>query len=389
MIPYGKQNINSSDIKNVVKVLKSKFITQGPVVYKFEKKISKYTGSKFAIAANSASSALHIACLALGLKKNDYFWTVPNTFVASANCGLHCGAKIDFIDIDENTWNISISKLEKKLKIAKKEKKLPKILIPIHFAGKPSEQKKIKSLSKKYKFSIIEDASHSLGSKHYGEKVGSCKWSDITIFSFHPVKPITTGEGGMALTNNAGLYKKLMKLRNHGITKDINEMERKEKSKWYYEQQLLGFNFRMNDMEAALGLSQLNRLKYFIKKRNLIAKKYFNELKNLPLQLPSIENYNYSSYHLFVVRFKSALIKNYDYKKFFQKLINYKIGINLHYLPVHLHPYFKKLGFKKGNFQNSEKYSNEAISLPIYHDLKKKDQDYIIKKLKKLFNAPK
>ena len=382
MIPYGRHSISREDIKNIKQVLKSNWLTQGPLVEKFEKKICKFVGAKYAVATNSASSALHISCLAIGLKSNQYFWTVSNSFVASANCGLHCGAKVDFVDIDKNTWNISPELLKNKLLKIKDKKKIPKILIPVHFSGQSTEQEKIKKLSKKYNFKIIEDASHSLGGIYKGEKIGSCKWSDITVFSFHPVKTITTAEGGIAVTNDIDVYKKLLKLRNNGITKNYLEYKKKIKSIWYYEQHSLGFNYRMNELEASLGITQLKRIKKFIKKRNLIAKRYMKLLKNLPLQLPTIKKYNYSTFHLFVVRLKSNLIKEYSYDKFFNKIRKSGIGINLHYLPIHLQPYFKKLGFKKNYLKNSEDYSKEAISLPIYNDLTLKDQKKVVNTLK-------
>ena len=382
MIPYGRHSISREDIKNIKQVLKSNWLTQGPLVEKFEKKICKFVGAKYAVATNSASSALHISCLAIGLKSNQYFWTVSNSFVASANCGLHCGAKVDFVDIDKNTWNISPELLKNKLFKIKDKKKVPKILIPVHFSGQSTEQEKIKKLSKKYNFKIIEDASHSLGGIYKGEKIGSCKWSDITVFSFHPVKTITTAEGGIAVTNDISVYKKLLKLRNNGITKNYLEYKKKIKSIWYYEQHSLGFNYRMNELEASLGITQLKRIKKFIKKRNLIAKRYMKLLKNLPLQLPTIKKYNYSTFHLFVVRLKSNLIKEYSYDKFFNKIRKSGIGINLHYLPIHLQPYFKKLGFKKNYLKNSEDYSKEAISLPIYNDLTLKDQKKVVNTLK-------
>ena len=389
MIPYGRQYIDNSDIKKIVSVLKSDWLTQGPLVPKFENTIKKFVGTKFAVSINSATSALHISCLALGLKKGDYLWTVPNTFVASANCGLHCGAHIDFVDIDNKTWNMSTELLEKKLEYSKKKNKLPKIVVPVHFSGQSTDQEKIWWLSKKYKFKIIEDASHSLGGLYKKQKIGSCKWSDVTIFSFHPVKPITTGEGGMALTKNKNIYLKLLKYRNHGITNNYFELKKKINSHCYYEQQLLGFNYRMNDLEASLGISQLKKLNYFVKKRNFIAKRYISKLKNLPIQLPYIEKFNYSTFHLFVIRFKSYLIKDFSYNNFFKKLRRNGIGVNLHYLPVHLHPYYKNLGFKKGDFPNSEKYSMEAMSLPIYHKLSMKNQEKTIKLIKKLVNANK
>ena len=386
MIPYGRQSIGNLDIKNLNKVLKSNWLTQGPLVEKFEKEICKFVGAKYAVATNSASSALHISCLALGLKSNQYFWTVPNSFVASANCGLHCGAMVDFVDIDENTWNLSPQILKYKLDKIKNKKKIPKILIPVHFSGQSTEQKEIKALSKKYNFKILEDASHSLGGSYRGEKIGSCKWSDVTVFSFHPVKTITTAEGGMAVTNDKKTYKELLRLRNNGITKNLYDFKKKNKSVWYYEQQSLGFNYRMNELEASLGLTQLKRIKKFIKKRNLISKKYMQLLKNLPLQLPLIRKYNYSTFHLFVVRFKSKLIKNYSYDKFFNQIRKQGIGINLHYLPIHLQPYFRNLGFKKNYCKNAERYSNEAISLPIFNDLKLKDQKKVVNVIKNLIS---
>ena len=309
MIPYSRQNINSKDILEVKKILKSNYLTQGEKVPKFEKLVSKFTKSNYAVAVNSASSALHIACVALNIKKNDIVWTVPNTFVASANCAIHCGAIVDFVDIDPNNWNISISELEKKLRLAKRKNKLPKLLIPVHFAGLPTEQEKIWKLSKKYKFKIIEDASHSIGAKYKNELSGSCKWSDITVFSFHPVKIITTGEGGMALTNNKKLAEKMRILRTNGISQ-LNFLFKKNKIlPWYYEHITPGFNYRMNDISAALGISQFKRLKKFVKKRNLIALKYKKYFRGLPLKFQKIDKNFYSSYHLFPIQFKEILPK--------------------------------------------------------------------------------
>jgi len=369
MIPYSRQSVDNKDIAAVVKVLKSNFLTQGPKVEEFEKKISNFSNSKFAVASNSASSALHIACLALNLKSKDIVWTVPNTFAASVNCAINCGAKIDFVDIDLDTWNISLPELEKKLIIAKKKNKLPKILIPVHFAGQPTEQKKIWHLSKKYKFKIIEDASHSIGSSHFGEIVGSCKWSDITVFSFHPVKIITTAEGGAALTNNKLLSQKMKIYRNNGIVKDYKYLKFKKKFHWYYEHQDIGFNYRMNDISASLGISQLSKIKKFIKKRNEIAKIYKKNLSNLPIKYQKINLYNYSSYHLFVIQFDLKKTK-YNYLNIFKKLRANNYFVNLHYMPLHLSPYFKKRGFRKNQFPNSVKYGSSAISLPIYYDIK-------------------
>jgi len=386
MIPYSRQSIFKEDIREVTKVLKSKILTQGNILDKFEKKISKYVGSKYAVAVSSASAGLHISCVALNLKKNDILWTVPNTFVASASCGLHCGAKIDFVDIDERSHNISIEKLEEKLKNSKKTNELPKILVPVHFAGQPTLQEKIYSLSKKYKFKIIEDASHSLGSKRFNYKVGNCKWSNIAVFSFHPVKPITTAEGGVITTNNKKHYEDLKILRNHGILRDYKKL--KIKSHWYYEQVKLGFNYRMNEIQAALGISQLKKLKKFNNFRNKAAKYYFKNLKNLPLKLPQIDKNNFCSFHLFVINFDENRVKK-KYDLIYKELIKKKIGINLHYLPVHLHPVFRKFGFKKGDFPISEKHSRTAISIPLFYKISKGQQFKVIKVLKNIFRYSK
>lgn len=383
IIPYGRQYISREDINAVIKVIKSDTITRGPIVNKFEKIVSQKVGAKHGVAVNSATSALHVACLSLGLLNGDEIWTVPNTFVASANCGRYCGAKVNFIDIDPHTWNISISKLAEKLKKAKKKNLLPKILISVHFAGQPTEQEKIWKLSKQYAFSIIEDASHSLGAKRNGEKVGSCKWSDISVFSFHPVKIITTGEGGMAMTNNSILASKMKIFRNHGIVKDIKKMGKKSNLEWYYEQKDLGYNYRMTDFQAALGISQIKKLNKFVSERNKIARFYNKELSELSIQKPTIQKGNYSTFHLYVIRFNMKKIKK-NYNQIFKEFRANKIGVNLHYLSLHLQPYYKKFGFKKGDFPNSEKYSNSAISLPIYYGLKKSEQIKVIKIIKKI-----
>ena len=368
MFPYSRQNIDKTDILSAVRVLKSDFLTQGPLVSKFEKKISNYVKAKYAVATNSGSSALHIACLALNIKKGDLVWTVPNTFAATANCALHCGAKVDFVDIDKNTWNMSIRSLEKKLQ--KEKNKLPKIVIPVHFAGQPTDQKKIWELSKKFKFKIIEDASHSLGAKHFNEPVGSCKWSDITVFSFHPVKIITTGEGGMATTNNKKYSDQMRISLSNGIVKDSKLFKFKKKNQpWYYEYQKTGFNYRMNEMSAAIGISQLSKLKEFLKKRNEIAKLYKKILDKLFIKYQKINTYNFSSYHLFVIQFDLKKTK-FSYLNIFKKLRSKNYFVNLHYMPLHLSPYFKKLGFKKNQYPNSEKYGVSSISLPIYYGLK-------------------
>jgi len=380
MIPYSTQTVDKSDIKAVVKILKSKFLTQGPQIEKFEKKISQKVGAKYTSVVNSATSALHISCMALGFKKNDLLWTTPNTFSASANCALHLGGKIDFVDIDLQTENIDIRLLEKKLKISKKKNRLPKILIPVHFAGNPTEQDKIYQLSKKYKFKIIEDASHAIGASYKKEKVGSCKWSDITVFSFHPVKIITTFEGGAATTNDKKIFKKLKLYLNHGITKDKKHFSFKKKQAWYYEQQLLGLNYRMTDVAATMGISQIKKLNKFVLARNDIAQTYNKYLNKNFVILPKQEKNVLSSFHLYVIKTKDK------FKSLHEELFNYlrkkKLNVNLHYIPVHLHPYYRKLGFKAGNFPESEKHAKTAISLPIYPNLKIKE----VKKISNLIN---
>ena len=384
MIPYGRQSISRKDIKKVINVLKSDFITQGPVLDKFEASLASKVGVKYAVASNSATSSLLISCLALGLSENDLLWTSPNSFVASANCALHCKAKIDFVDIDPDTGNISLDKLKEKLINAKKNNILPKIIIPVHYSGQPTDQKEIRKLSIRYGFKIIEDASHSLGANYSKEKVGSCKWSDITVFSFHPVKIITTCEGGISTTNSKKLKDKMLMFRTHGITKNQNEMVNKNESKnlWYYEQQLLGFNFRLSDVHAALGLSQLDDLEKFVKKRNEIAKRYNKKLQSTSLELPVIKNHNYSSFHLYVIKTKNKI----ERKKVFKYLRNKNIGVNVHYIHIHLHPYYKKLGFKKGDYPVCENFCSRIISIPIYPNLSKKEQDFVINSLKKALN---
>ena len=352
MIPYSKQTVNKADIKQVVRTLNSPFLTQGPLINKFEKMISKKVSAKYSAVVNSATSALHVSCMALGFKRNDILWTTPNTFVASSNCALHLGGLVDFVDINYFTGNICPEKLEKKLYASKKANKLPKIVKPVHFAGNPTEQDRIYKLSKKYKFKIIEDASHSLGAKYKTEKVGSCKWSDITVFSFHPVKIITTFEGGAAVTNDYKIHKKLKLFSNHGITKDYKDFKYNIKNKWYYEQQLLGLNYRMTDVAASMGISQIKKLKKFVRERNKIAKKYELLLNKKYLILPKIGKNAQSSFHLYVIKLKDQY--NFLHKKLFDYLRKKKINVNLHYIPVHRQPYYRKKGFKHGDFLNSK-----------------------------------
>lgn len=383
MIPYAKPNINNSDIKSVIKVLQTPFLTQGSKVPEFEKKITEYTGSKYAIAVNSATSALHLACISIGLKKGDYVWTVSNSFVASANAAVYCNANIDFVDINERNFNFSLDHLIQKLKKTKKNK-LPKVFINVHFGGLPDNQKRLKYLSKKYRFKIIEDASHSLGASFLNQKVGSCKWADMTIFSFHPVKTITTAEGGMITTNNKKYFDKLLLLRSHGITKNKDQFKFKMQNISYYEQQYLGFNYRMNDIEASLGISQLKRIDKFVLKRNEIAKEYLKKLKDLPIFFQRIDKEYISSYHLFVIKINA---KKVSFKSNFliKELRKNNIYSCLHYPPIHLHPFYREKGFRNGYLPNTEDYSNLSLSLPIFFDLKKNELNKIINVLHKIF----
>ena len=384
MIPYGKQDINSADIDAVVDVLKSDYLTQGPQVPLFEQSISAYCGSNYSVAVNSATSALHISCLALGLGKDDWLWTSPNSFVASANCGLYCGAKVDFIDIDPITYNLSVEELEKKLIKAKKEGKLPKIIIPVHFAGQSCDMSKIKSLSKEFGFSIIEDASHAIGSKYLGKFVGGCQYSDITVFSFHPVKIITTAEGGLATTNCKNLAQKLRLYHSHGITRDQDLLNEKLIGPWYYEQISLGFNYRMTELQAALGISQLQRVDGFVSNRHVLKKRYDLLLEDLPLILPYQSKDCYSSLHLYPVQIDIAKKVAKSRKQIFIELRENNVGVNVHYIPIHMQPYFQNLGFKKGDFPNSEVYYQSTLTLPMFSSMTSEQQDEVVTVLNKI-----
>ncbi len=383
-LPYGKQNVSEQDINEVINVLKSDFLTQGPKVSLFEESISRKVNSKYSVASNSATSSLHLACMALGLGKDDFLWTTPITFVASANCGLYCGANVDFVDINQETGLIDINKLKKKLKHAESINKLPKILVAVHFAGSSCDMKSIFDLSKKYNFFIIEDASHAIGGKYFEYNVGSCKYSQITIFSFHPVKIVTTGEGGVATTNSRELATIMTELRSHGITKDYDKFfEKHPKHDWRYEQQKLGFNYRMTDISASLGLSQLKRLDNFVKERNFLFEIYQKHLNKSGLRMLSIPEGIKSALHLAVLRFEKIDLQIDLYSKLREALI----GTQVHYLPVHLQPYYKKnLGFKEGDFPESEKFSKTCLSLPLYPGLSSEDQNRVIKTILKIVN---
>ena len=380
-IPYGRQNITDKDIDAVVNVLKSDYLTQGPKVPEFEDAIKEHCNVKYALAMNSATSALHAACLALDVGKDDIVWTTPITFVASANCALYCGATVDFVDIDPKTYNLSTQALKQKLEAAKEKGQLPKVVIPVHLSGQPCDMRSIFRLSKEYGFSIIEDASHAIGGKYEDEPIGNCQYSDITIFSFHPVKIITTAEGGVATTNNKDLARKMDLLRSHGITRDTELMTNEPDGPWYYQQIDLGFNYRMTEMQAALGVSQIERLQSITDRRHEIAKRYNEKLANLSVTVPFQIEESYSGLHLYVIRLKLDDIKA-THLEVFNALRKANIGVNLHYIPVHLQPYYQKhFGFKIGDFPEAEQYYKEAISLPLYPDLTEEQQDYIVKTL--------
>lgn len=381
MTPYSRQYLFPKDIKEVVKVLKSKYLTQGPQIEKFEKKLSKKTKSKYAVVTNSATSALHLACLALGLKKNDYLWTVPITFIASANCGVYCGAKIDLVDINKDTFNIDIKVLEQKLQQAKKKNKLPKILIPVHLGGNPCDLEKINSLAKKYKFKVIEDASHAFGSRYKNSIIGDCRYSDAVVFSFHPVKPITSGEGGAVMSNNYKIYKKIKMLREHGIVREKNLFKNKKQIKpWYFEQQYLGFNYRLSDINAALGSSQVDHLNKFLKKRNNIAEIYYKKLTD-KIEFQKNHPNTLSARHLFIIKVQKKI-----HEDFFNFLRSKGLFVQLHYIPIYRHPYYKKkFKFNIKKFPNSENYYSTAFSIPIYFSLDKKKQFKIVNLINSFF----
>jgi UDP-4-amino-4,6-dideoxy-N-acetyl-beta-L-altrosamine transaminase len=383
VIPYGKQDVNQADIDSVVGVLKSDFLTQGPQVPLFEKTVSGYCDAEFGVAVNSATSALHIACLALGLSKGDWLWTSPNSFVASANCSLYCNAQVDFVDIDPQTYNLSAEELEKKLIQAKQDNKLPKIVIPVHFAGQSCDMKKIHSLSQEYDFNIIEDASHAIGGKYLNKPIGGCQYSDITVFSFHPVKIITTAEGGLATTNNSELAEKMQLLRSHGVTRNLNLMTKQSEGGWYYQQVDLGFNYRMTELQAALGISQIQRLDKFIANRHILQKRYDSLLSSLPIVKPYQDQDSYSALHLYPIQIDLDSIDK-SRQQIFDELRQNDIGVNVHYIPIHTQPYYQRLGFKEGSFPNSEIYYSRAISIPLFHAMTFDQQNQVVATLEKI-----
>ncbi len=384
MIPYGKQDINQADIDAVVDVLKSDFLTQGPQVPLFEEALKNYTGAKHAIAVNSGTSALHIACLALGLRKGDWLWTSPITFVASANCGLYCGAQVDFVDIDPQTYNLSINALEEKLALAEKENRLPKIVVPVHLAGQACEMRAIKTLGDRYGFAIIEDASHAIGGRYENDPIGNGRYSDICVFSFHPVKIVTTAEGGAALTNDPVIAEKLELFRCHGITRDEKLMDGPvpgaTPAPWVYQQIELGFNYRMTELQAALGVSQMTRIDDFVADRQRIKAEYNQSLASLPLTLPYQMDDAYSACHLYIIRLNLNEI-SLSHRQVFEQLREQGIGVNLHYIPVYTQPYFQKLGYIDPHFPCADQYYAEAISLPIFHGMTDEQFDTVVNAL--------
>ena len=380
-INYGRQDVNQEDINAVIEVLQSDFLTQGPIVPLFESEVANYCNAKYAVATNSATSALHIACLALGVGEGDEVWTSPITFVASANCALYCGATVDFVDIDPLTYNISIEVLTEKLAVAEKAGKLPKVVIPVHLCGQSCDMASVYELAQKYGFKIIEDASHAIGGKYKGESIGNCRYSDITVFSFHPVKIITTGEGGMALTNDETLAKQLRLFRSHGITSTHADMKlRSPKEIWNYQQIDLGFNYRMTEIQAALGLSQMKRLDFFVKRRQFLAQRYDQLLHDLPILRPWQHTDSYSAYHLYVIRLDLHRIKKTQ-RQVYDDLFAAHVGVNVHYIPVYRQPYYEKMGFNAGYCPQAEQYYSEVITIPLYPALLESQQDFIIQTL--------
>lgn len=384
LIPYGRQDINQADIDAVVEVLQSDFLTQGPAVPRFEEMVANYCGAKHAVAVNSATSALHLACIALEVGAGDIVWTSPITFVASANCALYCGAKIDFVDIDPLTYNMSVLSLEEKLKQARITGDLPKVVIVVHLCGQSCDMESIAKLSKEYGFNVIEDASHAIGGRYQDLPIGSCKFSDLTIFSFHPVKIITSAEGGMVLTNNLSIAMKIRLLRTHGIINEIADTDCVVPGEiWNYQQIDLGFNYRLTDIQAALGISQMARLDNFVKTRNEIAARYTLAFSELPLIAPLVDKESYSSFHLYVIRLNLSKIK-LTHQQIYQAMRDFGILVNLHYIPVYRHPFYQKLGFTVGYCPEAEKYYSDALSLPIYSTLSIEQQQYVVEALQKI-----
>jgi UDP-4-amino-4,6-dideoxy-N-acetyl-beta-L-altrosamine transaminase len=386
-ISYGRHEISQADIDAVVAVLRSDFLTQGPVVPAFERAVAEYCKAQHAVAVNSATSALHIACLALGVGSGDVVWTSPITFVASANCALYCGATVDFVDIDPRTYNLSVERLTEKLALAEKTGQLPKVVIPVHLSGQPCDMAGIYALGQKYGFKIIEDASHAIGGKYKNKPIGNCRYSDITVFSFHPVKIITTGEGGMVMTNDAALDKQMRLFRSHGITNLPEDMvPRPTDEIWNYQQIGLGFNYRMTDIQAALGLSQMQRLDEFVTTRHAIARRYDQLLAPLPVQVPLQHSDSYSGRHLYIIRLRLEKI-NKTHRQVYGALHAAGVLVNLHYIPVYRQPFYDQMGFSVGHCPEAERYYSEAISIPLYPMLSESQQDRVVAGLREALNG--
>ncbi len=382
-IPYARQDVDEADIEAVVAVLRSEWLTQGPAIDRFERAVGDYCGARYGVAVSSATAGLHLGCLALGLGPGDWLWTSANTFVASANCGLYCGAQVDFVDIDPRTYNLSVEHLAARLARAEKENRLPRIVVPVHFAGQSCPMAEIAALGKRYGFKILEDASHAIGGRYQEKAVGDCRYSDLAVFSFHPVKIITTGEGGMIMTNREDLYERLRRLRTHGITRDSKLMEHPDDGPWYYEQLELGYNYRITDIQAALGVSQMTRLDEFVARRHHLASRYDEALAGLPVRVPEQQRDVYSAFHLYVIRLRRDGARS-RHRAVFEGLRAAGIGVNLHYIPAHLQPFYRRLGFEPGDFPEAEKYYGEAITLPLYPNLDEARQDQVVAVLKKL-----
>ena len=384
MIPYGRQDIQDSDVDAVLDVLQSDFLTQGPAVPRFEQAVSKHCGARYAVAVNSATSALHVALMALDVTAGDIVWTSPNTFVASSNAALYCGASVDFVDIDPVTYNMSVSALSEKLAYAEKLGRLPKVVIPVHLTGQPCDMAQIHDLAQQYGFKVVEDASHAIGGQYQNQPIGNCAYSDVTVFSFHPVKIVTTAEGGMAMTNDDTLAEKMALYRSHGITRDPALMTHASDGPWSYQQITLGYNYRMTDMQAALGVSQIQRLNHYIARRHDIATRYNQELSELPLTLPMQATYGHSAYHLYVIRLDLDAIAPLTHAEVFQSLRDQEILVNLHYIPVHTQPYYQAMGFRWGDFPQAEAYYKNAISIPMYPTMTDDAQTHVIQALHKI-----
>lgn len=382
-IPYATQWLDEDDIAEVVRTLRSDWLTQGPAVEGFERRVAKYCGAKHAVAVSSGTAALHLACLALDLRPGDTLWTSPNTFVASANCALYCGAKVDFVDINPRTYNLDVAQLRRKLELAQRAERLPKVVVPVHFAGQACEMAEIHSLSQRYGFRIVEDASHALGGRYRRRAIGACEFSDLTVFSFHPVKILTTGEGGMLLTRSDELREKLIRLRSHGITREERFMQGEPHGPWYYQQLELGFNYRLTDIQAALGDSQMRKLDRFVARRRELARRYAELLQGLPLTLPWQHPDADSAWHLYVIRLKLDQIRT-THRAVFEALRAVGIGVNLHYIPVHTQPYYRQLGFGPGQFPEAERYYAEAISLPMFAKLTDAEQTRVVMELERI-----